>query len=109
MWERTDVISGRAYRVGLKAGEDGSRRFHLLDSEQAHDEYDFVTPIVDDHEILWWGRYGEIIARYGVEDGTEIVVDAHGLWLTGHEIEQLEDDVAEIEWYRGIAPAFAPK
>ena len=109
MWKRADVIDGNEYRVGLKAGEDGSRRFHLLDSAAPLDGYDFVTPIVDDHELLRWRRYEEIISRYGTEGGTEIVVDAHALWLTAHEADQLEDDVSEIEWYRGIAPAFAPK
>jgi hypothetical protein len=109
MWKRSDVIEGHDYRVGLMATEDGSRKFHLLDSDATWDGYDFVTPVVDDHELLRWRRFEEIISRYGTEGGTEIVVDAHGLWLTAHEVDQLEDDVSEIQWYRGIAPAFAPK
>ena len=81
MWKRADVIDGHEYRVGLKASEDGSRQFHLLDSDAPLDGYDFVTPIVDDHELLRWRRYEGIMSRYGTEGGTDIVVDAHGLWL----------------------------
>ena len=109
MWKRKDVIDGYVYRVGLKADVDGSRKFHLLDADAALEAFDFVTPIVDDHELLRSRRYEEIILRYGIDSGAEIVVDAHGLWLTVQEADQLEDDVHEIEWYRGIAPAFAPK
>jgi hypothetical protein len=109
MWKRADVIDGQEYRVGLMAGEDGSRLFHLIRAEAPLDGLDFVTPIVDDHELLRWRRYEEIISRYGIEDGARVVVDAHGLWLTAHEVNQLEEEVSEIEWYRGIAPAFAPK
>lgn len=109
MWKRTDVIEGSVYRVGLKAGLDGSRHFNLLAANAPHEGYDFVTPIVDDHELLRWRRLEEIVSRYGTEDGTEIVVDAHGLWLTAHEIVQLNGDASDIEWQRGIPPAFAPK
>lgn len=109
MWKCKDVIDEQEYRVGLKAGKDGSRRFHLLDANTTFGEFDFVTPIVDDKELLRFRRYEEIISRYGTVSGVEIVVDAHGMWLTAHEADQLEDDVLDIDWHRGIAPAFAPK
>ena len=109
MWKRSDVIDGLLYRVGLKAGEDGSRQFHLLNAEAPINDYDFVTPVIDDHDLLRWRRYEEIVSRFGIEGGSEIVVDPHGLWLTAHEVDQLETDSAEIEWHRGFAPALAPR
>ncbi|MBK1856581.1 hypothetical protein JO972_16545 [Verrucomicrobiaceae bacterium 5K15] len=109
MWKLNDIQDGESYRVALKVAPTGSRIFELIPSSCEYNDYDFVTPVIDDHTLLRSRNYERIVTECGIEGDTDIFVDAHGIWMTASEIDQLDSDVEDIQWYKGVAPFFAPK
>lgn len=112
MWRRDDVQLGKKYRVGLIAGLDGSRLSCLLEEAAPTDHCDFITPVIDDVELLKSRHLEAIIKQHGVLGGTRIVIDAHAIWFTEVEYQSLFDAPMTgrpVPWFKGIEPNRPPK
>jgi len=112
MWKRIDVIEGERYRVGLKSSSEGHRTTSLVRDGDDVSDLDFVTDFVEDFEALQNRNLRRILEVTPLSDGSYAWVDAHNVWFTSSEMDQLEQnnhDFGSVSWHLGIPPKLAPK
>ncbi|MGJ8696465.1 MAG: hypothetical protein ACSHYF_09115 [Verrucomicrobiaceae bacterium] len=112
MWKGVEVVEGERYRVGLKSSSDGQRTTALVRDGDDETEFDFVTEIVEDFEALQNRNLRKILDATPLNDGSNVWLDAHNIWFTSAEMDQLEEsdhDFSAVDWHRGIPPQLAPK
>ena len=109
MWNRSDVDEAKRYQVALCQAKNGTRThaLHTAGSSPLPVNAIFLTEIVP-AELLMTRNFRCIAEATSLENGNRYWVDAHGVWLTGEELDALKDDRA-VPWVNGIAARFAPK
>jgi hypothetical protein len=112
MWKRVEVVEGVRYRIGFRSSSDGQRTTALVRDGEDTLEFDFVTEIVEDLEALQNRNLRKILETTPLSDGSHVWLDAHNVWFTSAEMDQLEEndhDCSAVDWHRGIPPQLAPK
>lgn len=113
-WKVSDLDPGKAYRLHLCQAMNGLRYFKLVEVGSPEDSTPrddlFFRSIAVPFDLL--GRNVIAISELvPLVDGQPFYVDAHGTWLTGRELEQLdaEVDFEDINWATDKPPRFASR
>lgn len=117
IWRASDVNASGSYRLHLCESSEGSRFFKLIqidssDDEQSDDVIHISEPIPQDvNEALKRGDLLMISETVSLDNGQPFFVDAHGVWLTMSEVNEMEADVDfnDIHWATGKIPIFPQK
>ena len=111
IWSVSDVDERAEYRLGLCQSDFGKRHFVLLKEGAARDPAAlFITEKVS-HELLIKRNLIRISKEIRLANGDQFYVDAHGMWLTKFESDQLIRGVEpwNIEWETPSKPIMASK
>ena len=114
IWKRADVDENKRYVLILFENSQGVRDFALTEIGCATDVFHknedsvFLTKEIP-HELALSGNLLAISQKVTLESGEPFYFDAHGIWLTKDEREDIIQGRAKIRWVRGRVPAFAPK
>lgn len=114
IWRASDVIEGEQYKVELCQSESGKRSLRLKPLQaDVTDSQDWVVVFVSQvvpNDLLRRGDIISISEQVPLENGRPFFMDAHGIWLSEGESEQIDAGVSlvEIKWDTQTPPKFAP-
>ncbi|WP_236209227.1 hypothetical protein [Pseudomonas tohonis] len=113
IWSISDVQDTGCYRLLLCQNASGRRYFKLGSVHQNNHELPVEDQVLSTHPVSNHLLQGRDIFRIAestlLSSGERFLVDAHGIWLTENEIEQMDKGMAydRINWAT-IAPPFFP-
>ena len=114
IWRVSDVIEGEQYKVELCQSANGRRLLRLKPvCDETTDAPDltvvYVSQVVP-NDLLRRGDIISISEQVLLENGRPFFMDAHGIWLSESESEQIDAGVSlsQIRWVTKVPPKFAP-
>jgi hypothetical protein len=116
-WNRFGLKKNLTYVVQLCQKPTGERytKYREVEGGEPDEFRVFETEPASGSQFIEWGFY-EYAEHLRLSNGESFYFDAHGIWLTGKEIEYLQRRVRRTlaqgetpPWVNGIAPRFAPK
>ena len=115
MWKASDVNENEEYRLHFCESIDGDRFIRLMNinsecSGKLQDDVVFISAPISKSENYALKRRNLLTLSKIVklEDGQPFFVDAHGIWLTKLEADEMDDNVNfnKIHWATGRIPKF---
>jgi hypothetical protein len=115
IWRSSDVSRNSQYKLHLCQSNDGKRFFRLIEVESdadknPQDDVFLVSQVVPNH--LLEKRDVQLISESVVlSNGRSFFVDAHGVWLTETEAQEIDLGVTfeKIKWITDSVPKFASR
>ena len=110
MWLLSDLNADKVYCLGLCQDLDGTRFFQLAPLHErecyVNDPRVFNWTRTVPMELLRKRNLSAIAQEVSLESGQKFFVDAHGVWLTEKEFEQLKQGIGfeEVKWSTGTGP-----
>lgn len=114
IWSLSQLRENVDYQLELCQSAEGYRYYRLVEasavSATSGGDAVFVTKTVP-HALLTKRSLGAIAREIQLKSGDPYFVDAHGMWLTKAEWEQLVAGrpFSSVEWCTSREPIFAPR
>lgn len=117
IWRASDVNVNGRYRLHLCESSEGNRFFKLIQIDSNEDEQSddviYISELIPQNvnEALRRGDLLMISEIVPLENGQPFFVDAHGVWLTMSEVNEMDANVDfnDIHWATGKMPIFPQK
>lgn len=112
IWSISDTNKEKRYCLYLCQSEEGNRYFQLAETESHFiPENAFAKTKTIDNEILMKRNLITISKNFTLTNNENFYVDPHGMWITQHESDQLNNgvDFFEVKWDTESAPNMASR
>jgi len=113
MWNDSEIDEDNQYVLLLLEDSTGRRYIELSKPEEVatarlgNPDFIFSTAVVP-HHLIAKRNLPRISEEVTLADGSAFYFDAHSIWFTMEEVEDIHQD-RPVRWVRGRAPKLASK